>query len=166
MSESEHEKDRPINPYATVSTVSHTDPISPKVSIPLAVGLAVLILLACIVNLGLGISLLLVSVPAYIRAANSSFQKVLAGAQLSTSDRVQAFVSSVVVVGVCAIAGGIGFFATCVGVLVVGSAGAGAIEANIGSEAIVLLAILICGIGFFSAAGVVYWLFWPRRKRL
>ena len=99
-----------------------------KFPYPLTVGLAVLILLACIVNLGLGISLLLFSVPVYIRAANSSFQKVLAGGQLSTSYRVQAFVSSVVVVGVCAIAGGIGFFATCVGVLVVGSTDAGFIE--------------------------------------
>ncbi len=168
MAESEKEQDLPPNPYAYKPSAPSPKPLAPIISIPLAIGLIVLIILAFFVNLGLGICALLVSVPAYVRAAGSSLQKISNGTELTTIDRIMAFVGSVLVVGICVIAGGIGFFATCLGVLGLGlgSPIGGYVESSVGSNKLLISFISICGTGFFVAAGVIYWLFWPRRKRL
>jgi hypothetical protein len=169
MVESHSNDDKQQNPYEPpIAPPVQTGPrglIPEGLSVPLAIGLAVVILIALVVNLGMGISLLLISVPAYFRAAGKTFQKISQGKVPSTWERVLAFVASIMVVYFCAFAGAIACCVTCAGVLTVLIAGEGYQALGGRNDAIIAIALLVCGGIGILAAGYVFWLFWPGRKR-
>ena len=155
------EGDAGANPYSP--------PLEPRsggiplnASLPLGLGLAAILVVAFMIAPGIGLGLSLLAVPAYVRALSLSSQRVARGETLTVAQRVLGFLGSVGVVLVCAIAGGIAFFFTCLGGVSL-AAGTG-----FNSEAAIFVAIAICAIGTLTSAGLVYWKYWPnlpRRRR-
>ncbi len=148
---------REFNPYAASNTEIRPprDALPVYISVPLAIVLLLIVATAFWYNIGLGISVSILVVPAYIRAVASSFRKMAAGEDVSNSDRLLAFFGSLGVVVLSCIAGGIGFFVTCF-TLLMGFNGSSSQES---------LIIGLLALGFFGTAGLVYWLFWPKRRR-
>lgn len=146
------------NPYeASASDATAAAELPPTVSVPLAVILLLLIILLFFADVGLGVAAVIVAVPAYVRAATRSWRRVAAGQSLSVGDRILHFFGSLAVVAICAIAGGIAFFATCLTGLLYSEATS--------SDHMVLTLGLSC-LCFLGAAGVLYWACWPRRRRI
>ncbi|MDZ4851166.1 MAG: hypothetical protein SGI77_17905 [Pirellulaceae bacterium] len=163
MNEPDEESDAQQNPYAPQPNFDSRPRLSPSLSVPLAVALVVFLAIASIINIGLGIALAILAIPAYIRAASSSVRKARLGMELSTSDRVLSFIASMGVVIASVIAGCIGLFVTCWGVLfangVMGS------KPLIKGDIIITLAFAVSVAGFIIATGIVLWLFSPSRRR-
>ena len=150
----EHPKrpDHEENPYSAPNVEATSTELPLKLSVPLAIVLLTLIVALFFVNIGLGIFAVIVAVPAYVRAVTRSWVRAEKGETLSTGDRVLNFLGSLMVVLVCAIAGGIAFFATCL---------AGLMVSNGESVVLTLSASAFC---FLCAAGVIFWAWWPRRR--
>lgn len=145
------------NPYIPPSESPGTAAPS-QLSIPLAVLLVAFIVGVFFVNIGLGIGVLLLAIPAYARAVGSSAQRLAEGKSLTIFDRLLGFFGSVAVVVACAFAGCCALFATCTGAIVI----VGIPSGGQGDVASFLVPIVAIG-GFLFAAISVYRAAWPRR---
>lgn len=147
-------------PYASPLSDAN-EGASSKLSLPLFVGLLTLVILAFWLNIGVGIGVLLISIPAYARAAGVTSQQAHSGHVSSTSERIVAFLGSIGVVLACCVAGGIAFFATCTASLFFVSP----LEQTFGGGAGIWFLVGASCLGFLAAAALVYNVCWPRRKR-
>lgn len=142
------------NPYAP--PVSSGPRLSPSLSIALGIILLVVIGATFWLNASLGIGVVLVAIPAYVRAVRLSSVRAEMGEQLSNANRIFGFLGSVGVVVGCAIAGAIAFFGTCTGMLMTGI---------INIEAGWMITVLLSVVGFLFAAGLLFRVAWPARRR-
>lgn len=146
-----------VNPYESPIDVP-VQRIPAQVSVPLAIGLLVVLVASFFISLGLGIALTLLAVPAYARTAGHSFQRYARGEVLTTDQRIVSFLGSLAVVGICLVAGGIAFFVTCVGASYAGLTPFGG-----GRHQFILTRVIWAA--SVVAAGVIYWMFWPRSRQ-
>ena len=142
------------NPYAAPAPTSQV--LSPRLSLTLGVVLLAVIVIAFLLNVALGFGVVLVAIPAYIRAVRLSSVRVDEGRELSKMDRLMGFLGSLGIVIGCAIAGAIAFMGTCTGLVV-----SGVIESDSGA----MLTIVLSVAGFLFAAGLLYRLAWPPKPR-
>ena len=147
------EHDQP-NPYAPPASSAEAQFIR-RFSVPLAILLLVFIVGAFALDIAFGVGILMLAIPAYARALRISSLKARTGVDLSATARLLGFLGSVGVVVACVIAGCIAFFATCTGALATEL-----LMTEVGG----IVSIILCGLGFLLAAGLVYWAAWPKRR--
>jgi len=157
----QEEPNAPANPYAASVVYAAKEPqrrMPLKLSLPLALVLVAIVGSVFFVSIGLGIGLLLVTAPAYFRAAFSSMQRTALGEQLTTAERIVSFLSSLAVVALCGIAGGVTFLGTCLLTLFTP-------VIEFGEQGFATILICASSLGFLVAFGIIYWTLWPKRRR-
>jgi|GEM_PF-2789599 len=140
---------------------------TPKVgwhfSLPIGLALLGVIALLCFFNLGAGLFLAVVSVPAYLRSVRKSSVQAAEGFDVTNLDRFLFFLGSTVLVLFIATTTFIAFFITCTGsLLALDAAGvAGSLGYGNGNEFIAPIAASAVGLIAFVWQ---YWRSWPRVK--
>jgi hypothetical protein len=119
------------------------------------------VLAVCRMNIGLGILLALLSVPALVRTSRVAVERTVAGGQLSPGDKTRLFLMTLGVMIVVATAAGSAFFAVCAAASLAGY-GVGLDAAGFGIAFGVPLGI-IAAIG---AAWLITWRLWSRSRKI